>query len=445
MLASRTRGGKWGALVVSLTRGDTLFSESPDALMQPASTMKLMTTALALDRFGPDHRFTTDVLRDGGVSNGVLQGNLYLRGGGDPGLSTRFLRDSESPPMDSLAFLAYATGIRRVSGDIVADASAFDAQKIPDGWQRRYLHASYAAPVSALSLNENLVWVAVQPNGKVADVALEPPSTAIPLFNHVRVISGASGGRIAVRRSGDGSMDVRGWIGSRSGMLKYSYVIDDPAIFAAGALRAALTAAGIEVAGTIRLGTTPPTAIVIAEFPSASLAQLVSAMNRESINHFAELLFRDVAHAALPGKAGSAETGLETLRAFLSQKVGGNPNQIRVSDGSGLSINDELTPRLMVELLAYANDAPWRSTFHASLPVAGESELLRHRMKYTPAEGNLHAKTGTTNTVAALAGYVTGKDGEIIAFSFIYNGADRWNAKATMDEMGATLAEFERQ
>ena len=98
----------------------------------------------------------------------------------------------------------------------------------------------------------------------------------------------------------------------------------------------------------------------------------------------------------------------------------------------------------MVKLLAYAHRAPWGSTFHASLPREGESGTLKRHGRYTPAHGNLHAKTGTTNTVASLGGYVTAKDGEIIAFSFIYNGADRWNAKATMDQMGATLAEFVR-
>jgi hypothetical protein len=93
----------------------------------------------------------------------------------------------------------------------------------------------------------------------------------------------------------------------------------------------------------------------------------------------------------------------------------------------------------------YADAAPWGSAFHASLPVAGESELLRHRMKYTPAMGNLHAKTGTTNTVISLGGYVTAQDGEVLAFSFIYTGHDRWNAKSTMDAMGATLANFVRE
>jgi D-alanyl-D-alanine carboxypeptidase/D-alanyl-D-alanine-endopeptidase (penicillin-binding protein 4) len=98
-----------------------------------------------------------------------------------------------------------------------------------------------------------------------------------------------------------------------------------------------------------------------------------------------------------------------------------------------------------VQLLAYANRASWGSAFHASLPVAGESELLRNRMRFTPAQGNLHAKTGTTNDVISLGGYVTAQDGEVLAFSFIYNGYDRWNAKSAIDGMGATLASFVRE
>ena len=106
---------------------------------------------------------------------------------------------------------------------------------------------------------------------------------------------------------------------------------------------------------------------------------------------------------------------------------------------------DRITPRAMIHLLSFAHAAPWGSAFHASLPVAGESELLRHRMRFTPAQGNLHAKTGTTNSVISLAGYVTAQDGEVLAFSFMYNGSDRGNAKETIDAMGATLASFVRQ
>ena len=443
MLTSKTRGGRWGAIVVSLTRGDTLFEENADAKLQPASTMKLMTTAVALDRFGPEHHFTTAVLHDGTVAAGTLQGNLYLRGGGDPSLSSRYVKDGEALPMDSLARLVAATGIKHVHGDIVADASEFENKLIPDGWQKRYLHASYAAPVSALSINENLMWIVVSPAGKSANVALDPATTAIPIVNHVRVVGG-SGGRIVARRTSDGSIDVTGSIGARSAPRRWSYVIDDPVTYAGGALKAALQAAGVTVDGTVRVGATPAQAPQVAAIQSPALGQLLSAMNRESINHFAELFFRDAAHAAEPNEPGSAVTGQHVLREFLAGKVGADSNWIHVTDGSGLSVNDSLTPRLMVELLGYAHKSPWSSTFHASLPVAGESELLKRRMRYTPAQGNLHAKTGTTNVVSALAGYVTAKDGEVIAFSFIYNGADRWNAKATMDRMGATLADFLR-
>lgn len=443
MLTAKTRSGHWGAIVVSLTRGDTLFSENADARLQPASTMKLMTTAIALDRFGPEHRFTTAVLRDGTLANGVVSGNLYLRGGGDPSLSSRYIARGQPEPLDSLARMIAATGIRRVHGDIYADASAFETQLIPDGWQTRYLHAAYAAPVSALSINENLMWIVVRPEGKTATVTLDPATTAIPIVNHVRVVGG-TGGRIVARRTPEGALEVSGTIGSRAAEKRWSYVIEDPVTYAGGALAAALEKVGVAVDGTVKVGPTPSQAVEVAAYQSPPLGLLLSSMNRESINHFAELFFRDAAHAAEPGLPGSAVEGERVLRDFLRDKVGANPNAIHVTDGSGLSVNDSLTPRLMVKLLGYAHHSPWSSTFHASLPVAGESELLRRRMKYTPAQGNLHAKTGTTNVVSALAGYVTAKDGEVIAFSFIYNGSDRWNAKATMDRMGATLADFLR-
>jgi D-alanyl-D-alanine carboxypeptidase/D-alanyl-D-alanine-endopeptidase (penicillin-binding protein 4) len=171
---------------------------------------------------------------------------------------------------------------------------------------------------------------------------------------------------------------------------------------------------------------------------------MVSVMNRESINHYAELLFRNAARGPQRDRLGSAENGGAMLKRFLADKAGVDTRQMVVADGSGLSTLDKVSARSLVQLLAYAHTAPWSSAFHASLPVAGESELLRHRMKATPAQGNLHAKTGTTNTVISLGGYVTARDGEIIAFAFIYNGNDRWNAKTTIDAMGPTLAAFVR-
>jgi D-alanyl-D-alanine carboxypeptidase/D-alanyl-D-alanine-endopeptidase (penicillin-binding protein 4) len=345
--------------------------------------------------------------------------------------------------MNTLARSIVAAGVKHVRGDLIFDATAFDDQKIPEGWKTTYLGSAYAARVSALSLNENVVWVAVRPEGGTARVELEPASSAIPLTSSVRVVRG-SGGRIVARQSGDGIV-VSGSIGSNSGPLRYSLVVPDPASFTAGALHAALRNAGVTVDGTVRPGKTPANAVKVAGFASPPMSQILSEMNRESINVVAELVYRAAARASAPDSMSTAQASLANLRDFMAKKVGADPRQITATDGSGLSLLDSLTPRNMIQLLSYAHRGPWSSAFHGSLPVAGESELLRLRMRATPAQGNLHAKTGTTNTVISLGGYVTARNGEIMAFSFIYNGNDRWNAKSAMDAMGATLANFVRE
>jgi D-alanyl-D-alanine carboxypeptidase/D-alanyl-D-alanine-endopeptidase (penicillin-binding protein 4) len=442
-LANSVRSGSWGVMVVSLTRGDTLFAQNAGAMMQPASTMKMYTAAVAFDRLGAAHTFKTSVTHDGAVNGGVLQGNLYLRGVGDPSLSPRYFSDER--PMDRLARQIAARGIRRVTGDVVADASAFEDRLVPEGWQQRYLGAAYAARVSALSLNENLVWVVVQPAGKQAMVTTEPASTTVPVVNNVRVVGG-SGGRITAFRRTDGSIQVRGTIGRNSAPRKYSLVVDNPPMFTGGALKAALQTAGVTVDGGVRVGASPASAEPLATIASPPLWQIVNAMNRESINIFAELLFRSAGRRAHEDQVqeGSAATALVALREFMTGKVGGSAEEVYAADGSGLSVLDKVTARSMVQLLDYAHHAPWGPSFHASLPVAGVSETLRTRMRGAPAQANLHAKTGTTNSVASLGGYVTARNGEVLGFAFIYNGADRWNARSTMDAMGSTLAEFSR-
>lgn len=437
-LALRTRSGHWGVLVTSVSRGDTLFSEEPDRLLKPASTMKLMTTALALERFGADHTFATDVLSDGATSSGILNGNLYMKGGGDPTLSLRFSKGES--PTDGLARQIRALGIEHVRGDVVADESAFAPERIPVGWKSSYRASAYAAPISALSLNENLVWVDTRVVDGRAVVTLDPPSASLPTTNNVRVVDGR-GARLVVGRTKNGVL-ATGSIGAQSPPRRYSLVVLDPPAFAAGALATSLAKMGVKVDGAVRAGGTPRNSVRVASVHSQPLQSIVSLMNRESINHYAELLFRSAARE--PDRAGSATAALETLRGFLADKVGVQREAIRVRDGSGLSEADTLTARSLVQVLAYANRAPWSSAYHLSLPVAGQTELLRRRMKATFAQGNLHAKTGTTNTVAALAGYVTARNGELLAFAFIYNGRDLWNAKIAMDRMGSTLAAFYR-
>jgi D-alanyl-D-alanine carboxypeptidase/D-alanyl-D-alanine-endopeptidase (penicillin-binding protein 4) len=276
-------------------------------------------------------------------------------------------------------------------------------------------------------------------------VVLEPASSAIPIVNDVRTVPGSTRARVAIQSRSDGAIEAHGWIGGRAQRRTYEIDMEDPALFTAGAFRDALRAQGITVDGAVRLARAPATAIPVTALTSPPLARLIAAMDRESINHYAELLFRDAVRGPDRLETGSASLGAQLLQHVLAVHAGVAPDALTVTDGSGLSTLDRITPGATVAVLAYADAAPWGPAFHAALPVAGESELLRNRMRQTAAQGNLHAKTGTTNDVIGLGGYVTALNGEVLAFSFLYNGHDRWNAKSTIDAMGETLAEFVRE
>lgn len=437
---ARIRSGRFGVMVTSLTRGDTLFSYNAATPMQPASTMKLLTTAIALERLGPNYQFSTDALRDGAVApDGTLDGNIYIRGDGDPSFSGRYLGGNPAAAINRLAELVASQGIKRINGNVIGDPTAFDEERIPRGWLSRYLQAGYAARVSGLSINENLVWVTISGNG----VSLEPSTSALPLVSQVRIING-SRANISIRRDAGGAIMVSGTMGRNAGTRRYVYVVEDPAAFTTGAFRNALIAQGISIGGSTRIGRTPGSATRVASFVSPTLDRMAAAMNRESINHYAELIFRNAARGRNREVQGSAVTGQAALRKFFAEQIKTDTTWLTFADGSGLSTLDRVTPRAMTQLLGYAHRASWGPWFHSSLPVAGESELLRRRMRGGQAQGNLHAKTGTTNDVIGLAGYVTSLNGEVMAFTFLYNGADRWTAKAMIDRMGMTLANFAR-
>ena len=192
---------------------------------------------------------------------------------------------------------------------------------------------------------------------------------------------------------------MKGTIGLRAGERAYQLVVEDPTAFCAGAFRRALQARGITIDGTTTFAATPSSAVKVTGLSSPPIGQMLDVMNGESINHYAELLFRDAGRNASPSSVGSVETANNLLQSFMTTKVGAAPGAVFAADGSGLSVLDKITPRALVQLLSYANNAPWKDAFHTSLPIAGQSELLRHRMRATPAQGNLHAKTGTTNSV----------------------------------------------
>ncbi len=444
LAGSSIRTGSWGMMVVSLTQGDTLFSINADVPHVPASTQKVLTSVLALNALGPQYRYHTDVLYSGKMSDGRVDGDLILRGDGDPSLSSRFIGGKPDAAMDSIVGRLVRGGLREVTGRVIGDPSAFESRNVPEGWHPRILQDAYAGRVSGLSLNENLVWVTVRPTtrGQPAEVVLEPATSAIPLRSTVRTV----GGRGASLRLGRGSggITVSGSIGSEVYQRSYSYIVEDPASFTTGAFHAALRRHGVKVDGGMALGVTPAAATPLFTWQSPPLEALLTVMNRESVNVIAEHLFRAASRGADRHTAGAAFTGDTALRALLQRNAGVRGDAIRSTDGSGLSQLDQVSPRAMVQMLGWADRAPWGSLLHASLPLAGESGTLRRRMEGTTAQTNLHAKTGTTNDVVALSGYVTARNGELLAFAMLYNGRDRWRAREAIDAIGVTLANWAR-
>ena len=443
-IARTKNAGTWGVMVVSLTGKDTLFGTNADRLLLPASTMKLYTAALALEHFGPNGRFETQLSRTGTLrTDGTLDGDLVLRGAGDPTLGGPAPRNDGPSPIARLARSVADAGITQVNGALVGDATGFADGKVPDGWRRRYLHASYAARVSALSFNENQIMVLVHPEAGKAAVHFRPAVSGIDVVNTVRVVAGSRGARIQVLQdSAIGRIRITGWIGAMSRERDYKLVVENPELFALGALRSALIAEGIKVNGPMRVGASNEAATLVTTLASPPMTELVAEMNGESNNHFAELLFRNVGR--MYGDGGTAEASNSLLRDFLQAKAQVEREAVFAADGSGLSTLDRVTPRSMVHLLDYAKQASWGTVLENSLPVAGKTETLARRMRRTIAAGNLRAKTGTTNDVTSLGGYVTAANGEELAFALIYNGRSRWIARDAIDKIGVTLAGFSR-
>jgi len=451
------RHATWGALVVSLTRGDTLFSYHADRRFLPASNAKLFTTAAALHYLGPDFRFVTVLVGDGPVRDSALNGNLVLYGTGDPtfGLDTASL----APFADSVVL----AGIRRVQGDMVGDASFLGGELAGPGWSPGNLEEPYAAPPSALGAAANRIRITVEPGpmpGTPARVTMEPPTDYFTVSSVVVTGRPRSRTRIRVARGPPhGIVALSGTISPQRSEWSTSIVVRQPALFAADLLRQLLAVRGVTVLGTTRSVTDDapgrartfleraggqngsPFGAALAVRKSPRLGDLVTMINHRSDNLSAELVFRSIGRAV--GGAGTFASGASAVAGFLTVEVGIAPTSVQITDGSGLSMLDAATPRSLVQLLAYERHAPEGDVFWRSLPAVGEG--LQRRMEGTAAEGRLRAKTGTLNDASALAGYVTTAQGEELAFSIIVNDPPRIKrARAVQDRIGVILAKFSR-
>jgi D-alanyl-D-alanine carboxypeptidase/D-alanyl-D-alanine-endopeptidase (penicillin-binding protein 4) len=295
--------------------------------------------------------------------------------------------------------------------------------------------------VSGLPYHRNAIGIRARPNpaGGAALVELMPAVSVIPVVSQART----GGGRAwAVRSAGDDTIYVKGGVSGR-GSYVYQVGVAQPALLTTDALRAALTEAGIQVRGASRIGRTPEDAKLVHRHLSIPLRYMVSKLNRESDNFFAEHVWK-AASAKVLGQGSFDRAGAASALHFM--RAARVPlGQLYQFDGSGLSAFNRTSPNAMVRALVYAHGAPFSKAFHESLPTAGASGgTLRNLFRGTAAAGNLHAKTGYINDVRTLSGYVRAANGELIAFSFLYNGRSTSAARGVQTELGTLLADFTR-
>lgn len=462
--SATVRNSVHGVLVVSIDRGDTLFSHNADVPLAPASNMKLFSTSAALYYLGPDFRYSTYALADGPIVDGVLDGDLILYGTGDPAISSRMLTGALTP-LNALADSLRARGITEVRGDILGDGSYFDDSWIAEGWREEYRLDSYSAPIGALSLAENVVRVRVTPGGAAgapASIGTTPSTHGLLIQNRVTT---TTGGRSSVRFSWDpDGLVIEGQLVRGHPGVTRTVTVVDPANFAAAAFRTVLENAGIEINGDVRTvrrsegspvsfgavstnggGSVPPR--VVGTHLSPTLRELTSVANHVSQNLFAEAFFKTVGRVVLGD--GSFQGGALAVQYFLECEKPFDFSAMRLVDGSGLSPINRVTPRATVHLLDLMTRTDVWEPFYESLPEAasplGGQHSLRGRMRGTAAAGNLRAKTGTINNVSGLSGYVRSADGELLAFSILANEVPSTSrAKRTEDQIGARLAQFSR-
>jgi serine-type D-Ala-D-Ala carboxypeptidase/endopeptidase (penicillin-binding protein 4) len=433
----------WSILAVSMDRGDVICAVNPENVRVMASNNKVYSAIWALDALGPDYRFPTDLLVTGPLEDGVLRGDVVIRGSGDPAFGYRPYESGDyMRPLRNMAQSLADRGVRVIEGGVIGDATVFDRRHYLPSWPNDTQGgmAAYAPTVSGLPFQRNLLIIEMKAAPGAVVVEVEPDVPEIPV-----VSTAAPGGRLGfgTRRPDDDTVRVRGSAPGGSRPHRFGVGVNDAAIMTTGALRNALREAGIEVRGPVRLGPTPEGAVLVHRHHSIPLRDMIPQLNRHSDNFFAEHLWKAAA-AATVGE-GSFGSGPMASANFFHERAGVPYGQLWQADGSGLSRLNHSSAHALVQSLRYSAEQPWFDLFHESLAVAADRGGSMRRMYVgQPGAGRIHAKTGYIHGVRTLSGYVNARGGETIAFSFLYNGGNTGGARNVQHQLGNLLAEFSR-
>ena len=428
--------------VVSLESGEILYERDSRLLMRPASNMKLLTSATALQILGKEYKFKTALLADTTVREGIVYGNLYFKGYGNPDLKTE--------DFDTLIRQLKAQGIKEMRGRILADVSYFDDFYWGSGWMWDDEPYEYAAFISPLAINDNCVKVETTPGQQAGDsvqVRIEPSTDYVSLINTARTVADTAVQPLDVTRlfkERQNAIMIDGEIVAGSKPVERLISVWKPELYAARLLTEALRRDSISVDQEPAVGVAPSFAHELAVH-YRGLDSMIVNLNKTSNNLSAELTLKTLC-AVKRGTPASAQGGIYVINEFLNS-LGIDTTRYHIADGSGVSSYNLLTAEMIAQLLgSMAKRDSIFPLFYESLPIAGIDGTLQQRMKGTPAEGNLRAKTGTISAVSSLSGYVRTLDDEQLVFSmfmqnFIYPTRLYQQAQ---DKIGALLASFSR-
>ena len=468
--------GFFAVKIASLDTGHTVFEQDANKFVRPASNMKLYTVATAFDRLTPDYRFITSVYAREKPEDGKVKGDLIIYGRGDPSIAARFNHGDYFKGINELADRIASAGVKRIKGDLVGDESFFSGSPVGSGWEWDDLTWSYGAEVSALSINDNAIDLTIRPGltvGAPVTVVTGPPDASfITIVNRATTSAKEFTRTLQIYRGlGANTLEITGTLPLGDAGFRGGLAVPDPALAFVTMLRDALLKRGVKIDGQLRTvtdrsgqsvlpripagfnspsGTIPQFPVEIASLQSPPFATVAAQTLKPSQNQYTELILRTLGRTQGPANSEPGRTrddeslGLAVVRTFLHQ-AGIGENDVALDDGSGLSRNDLISANTTVQLLTFMSRHKYFAQFRDALPIAGVDGTLNTRMRGTPAEGNVRAKTGSLSSVASLSGYVTTASGERLVFSMMLNNYPDAGAvrRDSIDAIAILLASFQ--
>ena len=428
----------YSVYAIDAETGNLLYS-TPQVSLVPASVMKLITTATALEILGPDFRFHTQIGFTGKIisETGILKGDLVLKGGCDPAFYSEYFAEHYQGTFEAWAKVILKRGVKVIEGNLVVDLAQLSGQPVPGGWLWEDIGNYYGAGVSALTYSDNCYSIHLKSSESSGQPTIinyfSPDIDSLKLVNRVVCSEINHDLTIIYGAPGSNSQVIEGSIPKGRTDFVVKGAMPDPALVCAAEFKKVLESVGLKMTGKVIVVNklNPGGFELLADKPSPPLNELIIPLNHESINLFAEHLLREIGRK-VKGSATLTES-LEAVKDFWNEKKifieGFYP-----TDGSGLSRSNGVCSRTLAEVIRFMYLSPNRDNFFKSLPLAGRRGTLQFAFKGTKLENNLQAKTGSMTRVRSLAGIFTNRKDKKVIFAVMTN-----NFEGTQLTMGHTI------